>query len=137
MLFSEFSPLCVLSSSRFFLNNSGSCRMVTTEKWKKTKKNLNSKLNYIHIVYTFNVLISFSGFSPTTATIVTTISENSVLETPIHCGLKSEKKCNLWKPHCLPQRLKSTFFEIFSNGVLPQKGGRACGVKKIFKKRWF
>ena len=24
----------------------------------------------------------------------------------IHSGLKSEKKFNLWKPHCLPQRLK-------------------------------
>ena len=30
-----------------------------------------------------------------------------------HSRLKSEKKCNLGKSHCLPLRLKSTFFEIF------------------------
>ena len=28
-------------------------------------------------------------------------------------GLRSEKKCNLEKPYCLPPRLKSKFYEIF------------------------
>ena len=34
--------------------------------------------------------------------------------------------------HCLPQRLKSTFYEICSNGVVPKFG--ASGVRIFFKK---
>ena len=33
---------------------------------------------------------------------------------------KIRKKCNLGKPNYLPQRLKTTFFEMFSNGVVPK-----------------
>ena len=29
----------------------------------------------------------------------------------VHNGLKRGKKCNFGTTHCLPQRLKSTFFE--------------------------
>ena len=37
-----------------------------------------------------------------------------------HNALKFDKKCNLGNSHCLPQRIKSTVFEIFLNGVDPR-----------------
>ena len=40
-----------------------------------------------------------------------------------HNELKRGKKCNLvGQLHCLPQRLKSTFFEIILSEVCPKKG---------------
>ena len=46
---------------------------------------------------------------------------------------KCQKMCFGWL-HNLPQRLKSTFFEIFSSLHWPLQG---CSVRKNFKKRWF
>ena len=48
-----------------------------------------------------------------------------------HNELKREKKST--HAHCLPQRIKSTFFEIFSSGGLLSPKG-TYRVKKIFQK---
>ena len=43
---------------------------------------------------------------------------NKFVKSPIFTKKKSAKKCNLTRP----QRLKSTYFEIFSNGVTMKEG---------------
>lgn len=53
-----------------------------------------------------------------------------------HIVLKSGKKCNIWNPYCLLQRLKSKFFEIFRM----EWSGPTCRVRSeeiFFTKYWF
>ena len=45
-------------------------------------------------------------------------------------GPKSNKKCNLGKPHFLPKRLKLTFFKTFSNGVVPKVYRKMTSIGK-------
>ena len=47
----------------------------------------------------------------------------------VHSAQKSTKMCNFGKLQCLPQRLKSVFFKLFSNGAAP-KSEVASGVNK-------
>ena len=53
-------------------------------------------------------------------------------ESLMHNVLKSRKKGeNFGMPHCLPQKLKSTYLEIISNGAAPDG---ACKVNKLLQK---
>ena len=51
------------------------------------------------------------------------------------CDFHNFGLINAGQMHCLPQRLKSTLFEIFSNGGCPKGNLPEC--RKKFKRCWF